>query len=157
MGLIKTYRGVPDGWAFALAAIVSWFLAVIAGVVGAFAGVYLYDRGDSKGDDIAVFASGLLAVSTFVLVVLFPWLRRLRREISWRTPLFAWLFCLAVSLLITVWLWPAGDLDHYLGFIVVGWMVILLLGWLGWFFPGACLFTNQTSNTNERCGGEVRL
>ena len=134
MGLIKTYRGVPDGWAFALAAIVSWFLAVMAGAAGAFAGVYLYDRGDSKGDDIAVFASGLLAVSTFVLVVLFPWLRRLRKEISWQTPLFAWLFCLAVSLLITVWLWPAGDLDHYLGFIVVGWMVILLFGLAGMVF-----------------------
>jgi len=134
MGLIKTYRGVPDGWAFALAAIVSWFLAFIVGVAGAFAGVYLYDRGDSKGDDIAVFASGLLAVTTFVLVVLFPWLRRLRKEISWRTPLFAWLFCLAVSLLITVWLWPAGDLDHYLGFIVVGWMVILLFGLAGMVF-----------------------
>ena len=134
MGLIRTYCGAPDGWAFALAAIVSWFLAVIAGVAGAFAGVYLYDRGDSKGDDIAVFASGLLAVSTFVIVVLFPWLRRLRKEISWRTPFFAWLFCLAVSLLITVWLWPAGDLDHYLGFIIVGWMVILLFGLAGTVF-----------------------
>jgi hypothetical protein len=67
-------------------------------------------------------------------VVLVAWLRRMRSEISWRTPLLAWLVCLAGSALTTLWLWPASGLDHYLEFILVGWMLILLFGLVGMAF-----------------------
>jgi hypothetical protein len=99
--IIETYRRVPEGWAFALAAIVSWGLAAIAGIAGGVAGMYLYDRGMSKGDDLAVLTSGLLAVGTLAFVVLFTWLRKLHHAISSRTPLFAWLFCLAGTVVTT--------------------------------------------------------
>jgi hypothetical protein len=65
-GIIGMYRRVPEGWAFVLTVTVSLGLAAIAGGAGAFAGVYLYDRGNSKGDDLAVFASGLLAARSLL-------------------------------------------------------------------------------------------
>jgi hypothetical protein len=132
--IIETYRRVSEGWAFALAAIVSWGLASIAGIAGGVAGMYLYDRGMSKGDDLAVLTSGLLAVGTLAFVVLFTWLRKLHHAISSRTPLFAWLFCLAGTVVTTVLSWPdhyPGDLDHYIGFILTGWIAIVLFGLLG--------------------------
>jgi drug/metabolite transporter (DMT)-like permease len=129
--IVETYRRVPDGFAFFLAAVASWCLATIAGIAGGFAATYLYDHGNSKGDDIAVLASGLLAVGTFAFVVLFTGLRKLHREISSQTPLSACLFCFTGSLLITAWVWPNGDLDHYLKFILAGWLAILLFGLAG--------------------------
>ena len=105
--IIEMYRRVPDGWALMLAATISWVLAAIAGIAGGIAGVYLYDRGNSKGDDLAVLYIGLLAVSTFTFVVLFTWLQTLHHKISSRTPMFAWLFCLAGTLVVTVRLWPS--------------------------------------------------
>jgi hypothetical protein len=132
--IVETYRRVPDGWAFVLTAVASFVLAAIAGIAAGFAGMYFYDRGNSKGDDLAVLASGLLAVGTFAFVMLFTWLRALHHKISSRTPWFAWLFCLAVDVVITLLLWPGrypGELDHYSGFILVGWGLIFLLGLLG--------------------------
>jgi hypothetical protein len=132
--IVETYRRVPDGWAFVLAAVASFLLAAIAGIAAGFAGIYLYDRGNSKGDDLAVLASGILAVGTFAFVMLFTWLRVLHHKISSRTPCRAWLFCSGFDLVITVLLWPGrypGELNHYRGFIVVGWGLILLLGLVG--------------------------
>jgi hypothetical protein len=126
--VVETYRRVPSVWAFVAAAVASLCGATIAGIAGGFAAMYLYDRGRSKGDDLAVFASGLLAAGTFAFVMLFTWLRALHRKTSLRTPWFAWLFCLAGSLLITLVLWPTGYLDHYMIFICAGWIAILLLG-----------------------------
>ena len=130
--IIEMYRKVPGGWAFTLAATISWVLAAIAGIAGGIAGVYLYDRGNSKGDDLAVLYIGLLAVSTFTFVVLFTWLQTLHHKISSRTPMFAWLFCLAGNLVVTVRLWPSyTDRDHYLYFVYMGWIAILLFGLMG--------------------------
>jgi hypothetical protein len=126
--IVETYRRLPDELALAVAAILSWGLAAVAGTAAGFVGVYLYDRGNSKGDDLAAFISGVLAVGTFASVVLFTGLRQLHHKISKQTPLFAWLFSLAGSLLVTVWSWPAHDLDHYLIFIIIGWIAILLFG-----------------------------
>jgi hypothetical protein len=131
--IVETYRKMPDGWAFVLAAVAAFVLAAIAGIAAGFAGAYFYDRGNSKGDDLAVLASGLLAVGTFAFVMLFSWLRALHHKISPRTPWLVWLFCLAFDLVITLLLWPGGypgELDHYSGFILVGWGLILLLGLL---------------------------
>jgi hypothetical protein len=126
--VVETYRRMPSVWAFAVAAVASLSGAAIAGLAGGFAAMYLYDRGKSKGDDLAVFASGLLAAGTFAFVMLFTWLRTLHHKTSLRTPWFAWFFCLAGSLLITFVLWPTGYLDYYMIFICAGWIAILLLG-----------------------------
>jgi len=125
--IIEAYRRIPTWSAFALAAIISCVLAAITGVTGGIAGVFLYDRGNSKGNDLAVLASGVLSVGTFTFVFLFTWMRKLHREISSRTPLFALLFCLTGALLITVFL-SAGNWDYYSEFILVGWIAILLFG-----------------------------
>ena len=139
---MEAYRRMPDWSVFALAAIISWFLAAVTGIAGGFAAMFLYDRGKSKGDDLAVLLGGLLAVGTFTYVLLFTWLRKLRHEVTWRTPLFALLFCVMGSLLITGFL-AAGNWDFYWEFILVGWIAILLFG-LGSFLLSQYLFIHET-------------
>src|ERR1700686_4872849 len=87
--ILELYRRAPDWSAFMLAATVSSVLAVVTGIAGAVAGVYLYDRGRSKGDDLAVLIIGVLAVGAFAFVVLLTWLRTLHHKISSRTPFSA--------------------------------------------------------------------
>ena len=128
--VIERYRRMPGWSAFALAAIISWVLAAVTGVTGGIAGVFLYDRGNSKGNDLAIFASGVLSVGTFTFVFLFSWIRKWHYEISSRTPLFALLFCLTVSVGVTMFL-SAGNWDYYSDFIFVGWIAILFFGLLG--------------------------
>jgi len=98
---------------FCTAAAVSLCLAMTAAIAGGVAASYIYDRANSKGDDLAVITGGLLAIGTFVFVILFPWLRTLHHKTSWRTPWLAWLVCLAGSMLITALLWPAGDFGPF--------------------------------------------
>ncbi len=50
---------------------------------------YVYDGGNSRGDDLAAFLCGALAIGTFVFVILFSWLQKLHRKISIATPLLA--------------------------------------------------------------------
>ena len=122
--IIDRYRKIPDAWAFVAATVISFGLATVAGFFGGFAAMYLYDRGRSKGDDLAVVMSGLFAVATFTFVIGFTWLRKLHHDISARTPLLAWLICLAATAATTTLLW---DRD-YEGFILVGLALILFCG-----------------------------
>jgi hypothetical protein len=138
--IVEVYRRVPSAWAFALAAAGSLCLAMTAGIAGGVAASYLYDRANSKGDDLAVITGGLLAIGTFVFVILFTWLRTLRHKTSWRTPWFAWLFCLVGSVLITALLWPTGDLDHYMIFIRADWIAILSFGLAAVVLSRRCFF-----------------
>jgi len=126
--ILEAHRRAPSGRAFVLAAVVSLCLAMTAGIAGGVAASYVYDRANSKGDDLAVITGGLLAIGTFVFVILFTWLRTLHHKTSWRTPWLAWLVCLAGSVLVTALLWPTGDLDHYMIFIRVDWIAILSFG-----------------------------
>jgi len=109
-------------------AIVASALAAIAGFLGAYAAMYLYDRGTSKGDDGAVALGGLFAVSTFTFVVTFTWLQKKHHPISSRTSLFAFYACLVLPALVTVML--ADEMDYYSMFIVGDWLAILTLGLL---------------------------
>jgi hypothetical protein len=118
--VVETYRRIPVAVAFVLSAIVAGALAILAGVAGGMFGIYLYDRGMSKGNDLAVGMTGLSAVGTFVFVTAFAWLTKLHHKISWRTPAFALAFCLAVVAVITGLMWDS----NYSGFILVGWIVI---------------------------------
>jgi hypothetical protein len=81
--ILEAYRRAPSGRAFVRAAVASLCLAMTAGIAGGVAASYLYDRANSKGDDLAVLTGGWLAIGTFVFVILFTWLRTLHHQTSW--------------------------------------------------------------------------
>jgi uncharacterized membrane protein YfcA len=116
--------------AFVLSAIVAGVFAFVAGVAGGVIGIYLYDRGTSKGNDVAVGMIGALAAGTFVFVTVFAWESNKHHKISWRTPAFALVPCLALAAVPT-WL-KRGDPDYpyYSDFVFAGWIVILVCGLL---------------------------
>jgi hypothetical protein len=101
--------------------------AFIIGFMGGLGGEYLYDRGRSKGDDVAVFLIGLHAIGTLVFVIVFSWLCHIRREISERTPASALLFCLSLAAATTILFWDAVGRE-YMSFVSIGWILILLCG-----------------------------
>jgi hypothetical protein len=107
--------------------VVSAGLAFIIGFMSGLGGVYLFDRGRSKGNDLAVFLIGLHAVGTLVFVIVFSWLCHVRREISGRTPAFALLFCLSLAAATTLLSWDAID-SYYMSFVSIGWILILFCG-----------------------------
>jgi apolipoprotein N-acyltransferase len=88
------YRRIPEALAFVLAIVISLASALVTGLLGAGAAIYLYDRANSKGDDAAVGLGGLFAIGTFMFVVVFTWLQKLHHPISSRTPSYALLACL---------------------------------------------------------------
>jgi hypothetical protein len=117
------YRGIPSGLAFVIAAVTSFVLAVISGILAAVAGMYLYDRASSKGDDGAVGLGGLFAVGTFTFVVIFTWLQKVHHPISSSTTLFALYACLALPVAATVFL---VDDNNYWIFVLGDWLAILV-------------------------------
>ena len=121
-GAIDTYRRVP-GWAvWIVAGILSGSAALAAGIAAGIAAMYLYDRGMSKGDDLAVFLIAFLALGTFVFVVAIAWLLKKHHDISGRVPLVAMLFPFALAVIPTLMAYES----NYSGFALVGWVVILL-------------------------------
>jgi hypothetical protein len=104
--------------------ILSGGVAFIIGFMGGLCGIYLYDRGRSKGNDLAVFLIGMHAIGTLVFVIVFSWLRHFRREISGRTHAFALLFCVSLAAATTLLCWDA----NYVSFVSIGWILILLCG-----------------------------
>jgi purine-cytosine permease-like protein len=126
------YRRIPDTQAFVTAATGSFVLATVSGILGGIAAMYLYDRANSKGDDLAVGLGGLFAIGTFTFVIVFTWLQKVHHSVSSRTPLFALYACLALPVVVT--LLSAGDIDdHYLLLVVGDWLAILFFGLLSLF------------------------
>ena len=120
------YRRISSGPAFVLAFLASSALAMITGLLGGVAAMYLYDSANSKGDDLAVGLGGFFAVGTFSFVVVFAWLQKLHHPISSRTPLFALYGCLFLSAVATLFF---GDRD-YVSFMLGDWLAILIFGLL---------------------------
>lgn len=81
----------------------------------------------SKGDDLAVLLGGLFAVGTFIFVLVFTWLQKVRHSVSSRTSLFAFYACLVLPAIDTVLLGSNVD-HHYLPFVLCDWLAILLSG-----------------------------
>jgi O-antigen/teichoic acid export membrane protein len=123
---IERYRTLPARTTSIFAAILALALATVWGFLAAYAAMYLYDRGTSKGDDAAVALGGLFAVGTFTFVVVFTWLQKAHHTISSRTSLFAFYACLVLPALITVM--SADEMDYYSMFIVSDWLAILIFG-----------------------------
>ncbi len=124
MAVLETYRRIPTAAAFVLSTIRAAALGFLAAVAGAIAGIYLYDRGMSKGNDVAVGMAGLFAVGTFVFVTAFSRFVSLHHKISWRTPGVALAFCLGLAAVTTWLMWDW----NYSGFILVGWIAIFFCG-----------------------------
>jgi uncharacterized membrane protein len=130
--LVERYRAVSSVAVSVFAAIVAFVLATIFGFLGALAAMYLYDRANSKGDDLTVGFGGLFAVGTFTFVVAFTWLQKLHHPISSRTPLFA--FCVSLLPPVAVTLASLGDIhDHYLPLVLGDWLAIFVLALLSFF------------------------
>lgn len=130
---VETWGRIRAGNAFVLSAMVAGVFAFVAGVAGGVIGIYLYDRGMSKGNDVAVGIIGALAAGTFVFVTVFAWERNKHHKITWRTPALALVPCLVLAAVPT-WLMCRGmDHSYYSGFILVGWIVILVCGLLAFY------------------------
>jgi hypothetical protein len=130
---VETWGRIQATSAFVLSAIVAGVFAFVAGVAGGVIGIYLYDRGMSKGNDLAVGMIGALASGTFVFVTVFAWQSNKRHKISWRTPAFALVPCFALAAVPTWLMWGGPDYPYYSDFILVGWVVILLCGLLAFY------------------------
>ncbi len=128
--VVETLGRIQASSAFVLAAFVAGVFAFVAAVAGGVIGIYLYDRGMSKGNDVAVGMIGALASGTFVFVTFFTWASNAHHKISWRTPAFALVPCLALAGVPTWLMWGDPDYPYYSGFILVGWIVILACGLL---------------------------
>jgi hypothetical protein len=99
-------------------------IALLFGIAVGVAAVYIYDRGQSKGDDLAVFLIGMHATLLFVFVSVFSWFRKRQSEITWLTPGVASIAPLTFAVFSTV---TMGD-SFYFGFEVVGWIVMFFAG-----------------------------
>jgi hypothetical protein len=130
--LVERYRALSSVVTSVFAAIAAFVLATICGFLGAFAAMYLYDRGYSKGDDLTVGFGGLFAIGTFTLVVAFTWLQKMHHPISSRTPLFAFYASLFPPVAVTLASLSEID-DHYLPLVLVDWLAIFVLALLSFF------------------------
>lgn len=123
---VEAYRRIPALAAFLASAFLSLLVALGAAILGGVATAYLYDRGMSKGNDLAVFLIGFHAVGTFIFVIIFTWLWNLYHRASRYTPELALFLCLVATGADTLLFWDR----YYSDFVVVGWVVICLFGLL---------------------------
>jgi hypothetical protein len=125
----NAYRGLPGSVALALSFFASSLAACSAGLLAGIGAIYLYDRGESKGDDAAIGLGGFFAVGTFVFVVFFTWLQKVHHPISSTTPLYAFYASLLPAAVATLFLADA----YFLGFMIVDWLFIVCFGLLSLF------------------------
>lgn len=127
--VVERYRAYSSSVTSIFAAVVALIFATVGGFFGALAAAYLYDRANSKGDDLTVGLGGFFGVGTFTFVVVFTWLQKVHHPISPRTPLFAFYACLVLPVMITVV--ASSDIGReYLTLVLASWLVILVFGLL---------------------------
>ncbi len=61
------YRRLPNGVALFLAFLASFSFALIIGVLGGIAAMYLSDRASSKSDDVAIGMGGVFSIGVFTV------------------------------------------------------------------------------------------
>ena len=120
-------RRFPAPLAFILVGLASVIIATLAGAVGAVAAVYLYDRGTSKGNDLAVSLIGFHAAGTFTFVTVFTLLWARRGNTPWWCPIAAFAACLGLLVCDTVLNWPNYD-AYYAPFFFAAWLAVAVSG-----------------------------
>jgi hypothetical protein len=120
-------RRLAPPLAFILVASTSFIVATLVGVVGAFAGVYLYDRGTSKGNDLAVALIGFHAAGTFTFVTVFTLLWSRRARPSWKVPVASLAACLFALALDTMLFRSSYD-AYFAVFFYAAWLAVAFSG-----------------------------
>lgn len=137
----------PTSVLLVMQAFLSLIGAIALGILGSFLTVYVYDRGLSKGNDLAVALIGLHAVGTFVFVTLLTFLWYRSTRISWKTPVGSLAVCLAVLLCTTLLFSSAYD-EYFAVFFILGWISVALSGALA---LGVCRYIVSRSRTGVSC------
>jgi hypothetical protein len=146
-------RQLPTPVAFILVALASLLLAGVAAVIGAFAGVYLYDRGTSKGNDLAVALIAFHAVGTFAFVTMFKLLWCRRGQPSWKIPVGSFAVCLGVLVLDTVLFWSSYD-EYFAGFFYAAWLAVAFSGCLALVLSRYILLQAAREKSGAHSGGD---
>lgn len=120
-------KRLPFAVALVLITLSSILVALVSGIAGAVGGVYLYDRGTSKGNDLAVALIGLHSVGTFVFVTVFTFLLRRRGSCSWKVPIGALAACLCALVFDTIRFSPSYD-QYFAVFFFAGWGAVGVAG-----------------------------
>jgi hypothetical protein len=126
------FQRLPFPVAIALSVVTAGTGSLLIGVTAGWGAIYIYDRGNSKGNDVAVGISALLAAGTFVFVTAFTSLSKLHHDITWRTPGFALGCCLVSAAAVTCLLWDS----YYFEFILTGWAAVTVCGSLAVWIVG---------------------
>jgi hypothetical protein len=119
-------KPLPAPAAFIVVAGVSVLAAGITGIAGAASSVYFYDRGMSKGNDLAVAVIGLHAFGSFAFVVLFTLLWS-KRSASWKIPAAGFASCISLLGVTTLLFFSAYD-EYFAAFFFVAWVTVPLSG-----------------------------
>jgi uncharacterized membrane protein YeaQ/YmgE (transglycosylase-associated protein family) len=120
-------KRLPAPLVFTLAASISLLVAILGGIIGAVVCVFLYDRGRSKGNDLAVSLIALHTIGTFIFISLLTFLWTRRGSVSWKIPIGCFTACLCALALDTVLFSSAYD-EYFAIFFWAAWVAITLSG-----------------------------
>jgi hypothetical protein len=107
--------------------LLSLLAAVTAGIAALTITVYLYDRGSSKGNDLAVALIAFNATVTFTLVTGSTFLWSRRGNLSWTPPALSLAVCLGAVVFQTVFLWSNFD-EYFAVFFYIAWTAVAVSG-----------------------------
>lgn len=120
-------KPLPAPLAYVLITLASLLAAAVTGLAGAVAFVYLYDRGTSKGNDLAVALIGLHVAGTFTFITMFTLLWTHRGNLSWRGPIASYIACICALAFVTALCAPSYD-DYYAVFFYAAWLAVAISG-----------------------------
>lgn len=132
---------------FALA-LLSLLGAIAMGILGAVVAVYLYDRGTSKGNDLAVSMIGFHAVGTFTFTSLLTFLWTRSGNVSWKIPVSSLAACL-FALFCTTILFASGYDEYFAIFFVIGWISVAFSGALALGFCKYILWRARAARCDD--------
>lgn len=142
---------LPTALRLFVQALLSLLGAIITGILGAVAAVYLYDRGTSKGDDLAVALIGFHAVGTFTFTSLLTFLGTRSGNASWKIPVVSLAACFFALLCTTILFSSAYD-EYFAIFFVTGWISVAFSGVLALVFCKYMLSRARAIHHNDSTG-----
>jgi hypothetical protein len=143
----------PTPLAFVTIALSSLLVASVAAVMGALAGVYLYDRGTSKGNDLAVALICFHAVGTFTFVTVFTLLWCRRGNPSWKAPVAGFTACLCLLAVDTLLFWSSYD-SYFAVFFYAAWLAVAFSGGMALLLSRYILSRAACEKSEVHSGGD---